>query len=267
MKQIAKKVYQNGYLFIAAVAIIIWLFAYFGVGPKIFQDTNLNLATELIGAVVVFLLVQYLFKIDELDTNQRIEKLLNKLEEKDKKVEAKNFFHPQPNMDEYIREAKKIDVCGVTLTVFINKSIGEFREAVKNGARIRILVIKKSPEVFKAATVRSVSSSIEYYEKRLESSLVDLENLIKYTQSLSNKEKGSFEVRLMNFTPLFGLEIFDTTNGNKALGKAKIEIYPHHISHLKPPIFTIHKDIDPEWYEYFQNQYEELWKRSEKFEP
>lgn len=267
MKKFIKKYLILVYLIIAVIALFAWREAYKIVTPDIWQATWLNLATELIGVVLVFFLVQFLFKIDEFDTNQRIEKLLNKLEEKDKKVEAKNFFHPQPNMDEYIREAKKIDVCGVTLTVFINKSIGEFREAVKNGARIRILVIKKSPEVFKAATVRSVSSSIEYYEKRLESSLVDLENLIKYTQSLSNKEKGSFEVRLMNFTPLFGLEIFDTTNGNKALGKAKIEIYPHHISHLKPPIFTIHKDIDPEWYEYFQNQYEELWKRSEKFEP
>ncbi len=250
-------------MIVAALAIIAFLLAYLRGSDDIWQSTLLNLATELLGVVLVFFLVQYLFRIDELDTNNRINLLLDKLENKEP-AKASEFFHPQPEVDELIRKSKLIKVLGVTLTVFIDKGMGAFRDALKSGADVRIILIDGSEESFKSSANRSENNSTSYYEKKHATTLDNLDYLLKYTESLE-EGKGNLEIRMVNYPPTVGIEVFDIQNGLPDSGSLKVEIYPQHTGWDKPPIFTVDKKNDPEWFQYFNKQFDSIWNRAGKY--
>jgi hypothetical protein len=264
MKQLFKKYLIAIYFIIAALSVITWLIGYYHKEQDVYQSTLINLATELLGAVLVFFLVNFFFQVDEIDTNQRIEKLLNKLEKEDQTL-AQNFFINQPDMEKFILNSKQIDICGVALTVFVDKGLGALRKAIQSGAKIRIMLIEKSDYTYNAAALRSETGKTSYYEKKHASTFDNLDYLHKYTASLTNKEKGSIEVGLLKYPPSFGIEIFQNLDNNPNSGKLKIEIYAHHTGWDKPPIFMLDKISDDEWFKYFVNQFEVMWERSEKY--
>lgn len=261
---ILKKYFILIYVVVLALAIIAFLGAVLSEGNNILHSTLINLATELFGVVLVFFLVQYLFKVDEVDTNERIEKLLNKLEN-ETVVEASNFFHSQPNMDDYILSANTIKIVGVTLTVCIDKGMGVFKQAIKNGASVKIVLIDGSEESLSASALRSETNSTSYYRKKHAATTDNLDYLLKYVDSLEVSNKGKIEIKTISYPSIVGIEVF--VNENTKLGKAKIEIYAQYTGWEKPPIFTVDKYTDKEWFKYFEDQFDEIWTRAKPYEP
>lgn len=259
-----KKYYIAVYTVILTLAIIAFLLAYFRNQENIWQATLLNLATELLGVVLVFFFVQYLFRVDdELNTNERIKKLLTKLENVDKPL-ASDFFHEQPETDNLIRNSQNIKILGVTLTVCIVKGINAFREAIENGASVKILLLKNSPEAFKVAANRSETYSTAYFEKKHATTLDSINSLLKL--AVSSQTKGNMEVRMINFPPNCGIEIFENNRKNSAEDKIKVEIYSHFSTWDTAPIFTVEKEQDKKWYHHFEAQFDKIWERAEKYE-
>lgn len=264
MREIIRKYLIAVYVIIASLAIIAWIFAYHRTQADIWQATWVNISTELLGVVLVFFLVNYIFQLDELDTRQKINELIQKLENKNE-VRSDDFFHNQPDMEPYIRDYKNIDIAGVTLTVFVDRGLGSLRTAIANGANVRILLIEKSPEAYKACAMRSETGSTSYYETKHANTIDNLNYLLKYTANLESPQKGKLEIGFLKYPPTIGIERFDTKRTNTSDGKIKVEIYPQHTGWDKPPIFTVDKVKDSEWYKYFENQFNEMWKRSEKY--
>ncbi len=253
------------YLVVAFVAIIIGIVA-FNQNSETWQSLLLNLSTEFLGVVFVFFLVNIVFLIDDWDLSERVNELVLKLES----PSARDFFKKSPSandLQKHIQNAKKIDLCGVTLTVTLNRNFSNLRQQLYHGADIRIMIIYPNIETLSGAAKRSETGSVDYYRRRLEASLNDIEYLYKnwqeYRQS-SDSETGNLAVGLLPYTPSFGMLGFDSGDSNRVM---IVEMYPHHKGYDSPPNFYLTQEKDGVWYDYFTTQFEEMWERTTSWQP
>jgi hypothetical protein len=250
------------YLVLALVAIILGMFAFSQ--KDIWQSLLVNLSTEILGVVLVFLFVNVAFLIGDWDLSDQVKELIQKL----KNPSAHDFFKKPLSpleLQTYILDAQKIDMCGVTLTATINRNFSDLRQQLLNGADIRIMIC--SAAALQGAAKRSEAGSVSFYQKRLESSLDDIEYFYKILQDYkkANKNKaGNLYVGFLDYTPSFGLIGYQSVNSNRTL---IIEIYPHHTGYDLPPIFFLTPENDRAWFEYFQTQFEEMWKKTTPWHP
>lgn len=256
------------YSIVTALALIFIILAFYRTSD-VWQATFLNLSTELLGVVLVFFVVNFLFLADEWNLSERIEKLLIKMESSER-PSARDFFEHPPRLETYLQTASSIDFCGVTLTSAINKQLSHLRDQLKSGAKIRILIVNPNSLALQMSAARSEDKSdIDYYEKRIAATFNDLEYLYRswedyQRQPLQGLEQGSLAIRLLDYAPSFGLFGF---NGDRANAVLFAEMYPHHSGFGAPPVFHLTPTLDGEWYTYFADQFESMWKAGTEWRP
>jgi hypothetical protein len=177
---------------------------------------------------------------------------------------ALSFFVKLPSIENQIKVANQIDLCGVTLTSTINRQLSNIRERLKQGATVRILVADPESLALKMSDLRSEDPNGEYYRQKLETTLQDLEYLLQYQVRLGTEAKGRFEVRLLQFAPSFGIFSFDT---HRPSGTAIVEMYPHVSGWGAEPCFDLAPKRDGVWYDYFIDQFEQMWKGAKPWQP
>jgi hypothetical protein len=183
---------------------------------------------------------------------------------------ASAFFRKPPDLAPFIQQAIQIDLCGVTLTSTINKQSAMLRKHLENGGRLRVLLIDPESQAIEMTAQRSVSvKDTDYYSRRLESTLVDIAYLIKYTRPAKparakSARSGSISVRLMSYAPSFGMYSFDPRRKN---GIIFVEVYPHKYGFQLSPTFELTPENDKDWYRYFADQFEEMWKEAADWDP
>jgi hypothetical protein len=254
------------YVILASIAIILWILAFYE-KDSFLQSTYLNLSTGFIGVVAVFFFVNLLFLVDDWQLSERVKNLLTRLEEGSS---ARDFFEKPQAIDTYIRSAYQIDLCGVTLTSAINKQLSNIRDRIKDGADVRVLVVNPLSLGLEMSTFRSENTDdFDYYKQKLETTFNDLEYLHKIWQDFKSqygdKSKiGNFSVRLLSYAPSFSIFSF---NANRSNGVLLTEIFPHHAGYGAPPTFSLKPERDGEWYQYYINQFEEMWKAATPWHP
>jgi len=245
---------QKGRYLLAIYSVVVFIAIEIGMlafrqSNSVWQSLLLNLSTELLGAVFVFFLVNVVFLIGEWDLSERVNELVLKLEN----PSARDFFKKTPSaydLQKYIQNAKKIDLCGVTLTVTLNRNLSNLHQRLLDGTDIRIMIIQPNEETLRGAAKRSESGSVDYYRRRLEASLNDIEYLHKNWQEYRKTDEdrvGNLAVGLLPFTPSFGMLNFDSGDDNRV---AIVEMYPHHRGYDSPPNFYLTPEKDGIWYDY-----------------
>lgn len=252
------------YLFVGSLAMIALILG-FQRESDTWQSVFLNIGTELLGAVFTFFFVGYLFSLDELELGDRIEKLVRRLEDADKdKVLASKFLNNAvPDIGNLIRNSTQLDFCGAVLAGTIDKNLSLLKDVLKQGTSIRILIMTKNIEVVKIAAARSEGDDVNYYLKKLEMTFQNVDYLQKYATNTLKLSSNAFQVKLLKYPPSCGMLNFK----NKDSGILQIEMYAHHVGWGEPPIFTLDRKLDVEWYNYFQHQFDAMWERAEKYEP
>lgn len=225
-----------------------------------------NLSTELLGVAIVFFLVDFLFSVDDWNLSEKVQQLLIQL--RNERPDASRFFEPSPQLEAHFATADQIDLCGVTLTSTLNRGFSSIRERLFSGANVRLLIIKPARLPLQMAMSRSENTdSINYFKKRLETTLNDVEYMHK---NLSEKraegraDLGTFQVKLMDYAPSFGIISFDSHRSNATM---YVEIYPHHSGYGNPPKFSLTKHGDSEWHKYYSDQFEYMWSYAEDWSP
>ena len=227
------------------------------------QAFLLNVSTELIGALIVFFFFNLFFFLDDWDLSERVQNLLNRLERE--RPKAGKFFQKMPDIGAQIQEADGIDLCGVSLTSTISRQLTELRNGLAMGKPVRILIVDPRTTAVEMANARSESQDIGYYKKRLDASLSDIAYLWQKREELVEEDKArSLQVRLMPYAPSFGIQIFHQA---RSKGQMNVEIYPHHGGHGMPPVFALEESDDHLWYQYFLNQFEDMWSYAEEWTP
>jgi hypothetical protein len=179
------------------------------------------------------------------------------------------FFEKLPDIDSYVQGASQIDLCGVTLVSTINRQFSNLRECLEQGATIRLLIIDPDSLGPQMAAHRVEPADVDYYRTRLEAVLRDIDYLHKswaeyQMRQSSLSEKGALSARLLPYVPSFGLLSFDANRSN---GIAFVEIYPHGTGHKTQPTFDLTPHRDGMWYEYFVDQFEQMWNSARPWNP
>ena len=102
MKNLRERLLRNAYFALTLVAVILILLVltfkrdFFNADS--WESIALNIATELIGVVAVFLLLNKLLIGDELRLSDRVEEFLNRLDSQDQGPPATRYFLKNPIM-------------------------------------------------------------------------------------------------------------------------------------------------------------------------
>jgi hypothetical protein len=253
------------YLIVAFIAIILGLIA-FNRGTDAWQSLLLNLSTELLGVVFVFFLVNYFFLLGDWDLSERVERLVKRLELRDRPT-ATGFFAPIPSIDSHIEKATRIDLCGVTLSSIMRKQKTNLHGCLWAGCNIRLLIIDPDSPALEEADYRSDLGTVSTYRRALDTTFQDIEHLLRKWDSQRDDTEtsmlGKLSVRLLPYLPPFGIRSFDANQPN---GTLFVEIYPHRTP-SKSPTFELTAQNDGEWYQYFVTQYDRLWENARPWEP
>lgn len=131
-----------GGLVVFSALILIYTFWVFLRSDNPTQDWQaflLNVSTELIGALIVFIFFNLFFFLDDWDLSDRVKRLLNRLEQDH--PSAEKFFQKPPDIEPLIHAAQSIDLCGVSLTSTINRQVTRLRDSFLEGKALRLLII------------------------------------------------------------------------------------------------------------------------------
>ena len=227
---------------------------------KIINDIFLNLGTELLAIAIIFFFINNYFLKDILKQSKKTDKILNIL---DSKPLANDFFLKNKNSTKLYETATKIDICGVVLSSEIDKNIGLLKSKILQGANIRIMIIDPNSEATKMALLRSDNiDNDEYYRKKLEVTFDNINFLLKSISKNITTTVGSLEVKMLQYSPSFGIIKTENNNSKNII----VELYPHHIGYDNPPIFMINGNVDLNYYQYFEAQFNTMWERAKKYE-
>ena len=135
------------YLLVFTISIIFALIGIYIIDPEsIFQSMLIGLATELLGVVLIFFLVDRLFAIEDVQYMERIEKLLERIASKhsDKGLAdrfLKSEFTPEVFHDQLSKSTEAF-FWGVTLTRSIPILEHAIEQGLKNNSHIKFLLIE-----------------------------------------------------------------------------------------------------------------------------
>ncbi|MCA9932981.1 MAG: hypothetical protein H6662_17425 [Ardenticatenaceae bacterium] len=265
MKYLKQKYHLLLYLVLGSVGLVLILaFSEVTSNAEARKSIFSSFGTELLAVTFVFLFVEVVFAIRNWDLSENIQDLITRLKHGSS---ANDFFQKQPDLDRGFHSAKKIDLCGVTLTTTLSKRLSTLQARLFEGADIRILIISPLNQTLWMATKRSErTKDIVYYKRHLDSSLRDLNHLWenwKLYQKTAHPNKGSLYIRFLPYAPSFGMIGFNVGDN---LGNLWIELYPHHGGYDTPPYFLLTPEKDEEWYGYFRNQYNAMWNSATEWE-
>lgn len=255
------------YLLVAGIAVIL---ALIGINylDGTWRSISLGLATELLGVVLIFFLVNRFFLLEDWNASERIEKLISVLRSA-QRPSAAVFFEKPPSIEPHVQRASRIDMCGVTLTSTLSRQLSNLRESLRRGARIRVLVASTESDslALQMSALRSETHDVGPHRRRLESTFDDIKYLHRHSLSLHESDAtrgGSLAVRLLSYAPSFGILGFDA---DRSSGTLFVEIYPHHAGFGTSPLFSLTPQEDGEWFAYFAEQFEAMWQAATPWEP
>jgi len=182
---------------------------------------------------------------------------------------AMAFFRPMRDFDIRLKNATQIDLCGVSLTNTINTHFSTLRTRLEEGANLRILIIDPESHAVEMTSERSTNpKDTLYYRHRLESTFRDLTYLFKFADDMKHKKKkskvGNLSIRILSYAPSFGITSLDA---RKDSGIVHVEVFPHKFGFKTPPMFVLTPENDKDWYVYFIEQYEQMWKTAKPWDP
>ena len=183
---------------------------------------------------------------------------------------AKAFFRPMHDFEIRLKNATKIDLCGVSLTSTVSTHFATLRSRIEAGAELRILVIDPKSSAIKMTSERSTNpKDTLYYRRRLDSTFSDLSYLHKFADDMKEKGRkgsrtGSLSVKLLSYAPSFS--VVSLVSADKE-GLVQVEIFPHKFGFKARPVFTLSLDNDGEWYTYFVEQFEQMWNAATPWDP
>ena len=167
------------------------------------------------------------------------------------------FLEKYPDsFDDDIKKAKEVWIVGVTLNRTINSYYTLFRAKLRNGDKIRVLLVKPESAVSTMATKRDRREIfLGYYDQTIKASLEQF-------CALAKEPNADIQIRVSNVTYSFGYFAMDPSSSNGAI---YMEHYGYKVEEGDVPKLVLRPD-DGKWYEIFRKELFTLWADSENWE-
>lgn len=183
-----------------------------------------------------------------------------RLEDIYRKEDTPNSVHfamqREPAFVSDLAAAKEIWMTGITLRGTTTGNFHDFKRKAEQKGKFRVLIIDVNKiDMGKVLRQFSRGGSEEQF-------LADFKQTLNQYQEISRSagHPGNIQLRLIDFVPPFRLYIFPKVEGD---GVLYVEIYSYRAPLGSVPKFRISKQKNPEWYGYFVNQFEAMWKDAE----
>jgi hypothetical protein len=237
------------YSIVASLAVILVLI---GINylKEPFQALAINLATNLLGVVLLFFLVDRLFALEEWGLAERVENAVNQLEQQTRFLQKET-----KSLKEWIINSTDISILGYSLVAVLRSDFVSFVERINAGAKLRLLIVDPKSN---AGQVILEHSRVKDFPNDV---FASLQHAKRIHEQIGPKDKGSIEVRLTTWLPSYGITIMD---GKNEKGVLKVVVYPpYSSSSFGDRIqFIIKRRDDPHWFKVFVNQFESMWSRA-----
>jgi len=195
----------------------------------------------------ITLAVLALMVFGSLNTRESVEELTHKFEQT---TSADSYFWQEKvSAEPFLRQAKHIGFVGASLSRTLRDYSNTLEKRLLDGAAVRVILMDPASTAPDQAVLRSKGiKNRQFYVDSLRPSLERIGALVNRSETV--------ELGLLPYKPAFGMIVIDPDEPN---GIIIVEMYPHHTDSFAPT-FELRPNRDPNWYNFFRQQYEELWK-------
>lgn len=254
-----ERILRIAYLVLGLVAVILILIVLALKGSLFEADTweavALNVATELIGVVIVFVLLNKLLIGDEIRLSDRIQELVAKLDAQSKHPPATSYILKNPSMKSYFDSAQAVDMMGVALTTTAGEHYSAIQAGLRQGKTYRVILADPNGTGIETAAARSPIFSSKDFQVKIETTVKTLQELNQ--EAITSGSSGKVEVRKLKFAIPFGMKAFDTKGET---GRIFIEVFPYQTA--PEPFLEFVRGRDSEWYDFYVEQFRRIWDAS-----
>jgi len=200
--------------------------------------------------LLILALLATSFLIDRFRVIKNIERKIDKINGGGS--DAQSFFIDHlPCLNKRIKDAKSISISGITLARTSSTFFDTFDKAIKSGVDIRLQLVNPENKALDVITQRFQKHQNVANLKRESYHALD-----NFSPLVANKEtKGNLTLKLVNIAPPYGIWIIDENTSNAEIW---VELYSFRDS--PEPTFHLLPSRDGKWFDYFQNQFELMWK-------
>ncbi|MES4889076.1 hypothetical protein [Streptomyces sp. NPDC096012] len=166
---------------------------------------------------------------------------------------ADRFFSEVDDRDEIremISSSREVWLHGWTLGIHLVSYTDEIRRAVTKGLHIKILVIEPHSSAMAIAASEAENHSADELSSNLEANLRSLAAPIQETIA------GKLEIKTLSYVPH---NTVITSDPSAKLGKIVMRISTFRADHWQRPTFTVTRQNDPGWYDFFKTQLDRKW--------
>jgi hypothetical protein len=224
------------------------------------HNTLLDIGANTIVVGILFFLGRILLVDPQQEVDERLEKIELHLNKDSKAMfltrAEMNLREP---MDAFIRQSSDLFLCGISLIATVQGYRGLLREKVKQGARLRFLVLDpESPDVVGISDMWHRPQ--DHLANDIRGTLADLAVLRGIAESAKT---GSVAVRLLTSQPTFS---FALRNVGKPDSVLRAELRGGGMEVMTRPGWEL-RPLDSPWYERLVGACERLWNSSKPWHP
>jgi len=235
------------YILLGSVSVILFLLGVF-VFKGLLSSVLIDLSTEFLGAVIIFIFINRLLLAREYDASFLLEQAIKRL---DKATHFLKSPEQNPPFDELISNARKIYLLGNSFVRLLRTYEANLIKRIDAGAEVRIIFLDPRGEACKllaASSGRDVRQAI----------MGSINIAFDLRQHSLDSKRGKVEIRLIDWTPSCGMYLIDPDAAN---GYIRVTVYPPDVrSPLSNRVhFILSRDADKRWYEQYYSQYRSLW--------
>lgn len=158
-----------------------------------------------------------------------------------------------------IHDSKAVFMNGIILFRMLSVFQLEFRHMLSIGGELRVLISHPDGTAMHMSALRSESRMP--LETQIKRAYDTLEILSLWKVVLP---EAKIEVRLLDYLPPYGLTIIYPSE--QAAGfRCLVRLYPFRSSTSVAPAFSLSSDKTPEWFAFFSDQFEKMWRAGENY--
>lgn len=177
------------------------------------------------------------------------------------KASIEDYLHNRPELGPFadrVKNARKLWIYGASATNILEGSnLDAIRRSILADAKGELRVIIQNPDAADAVRLlkRQLDESVDYHHQDLPVEIA--KTLSKFQTIRSWNIPGTFEGRLLDYSPGFSLAIFDP---DRPSGTVVLEVYGWHLQSTSERMsIEISQAASPRWFRYWVEQYEFMW--------
>lgn len=225
------------------------------------QSILINLATDFFGVFVLFIIINLVFdlkgeseRIVE-ENNKLLASIKTSIEIGSNSLVPRNELGRKFKIAKSINNSKEILLLGYTHSGLLRTFRRELIDAINSGVKIKLIILDLNEDDL----IRKFSSNYKRIKDIYE---VGISTIKDIWQQTGKKGRANFEVRLTDWIPSCELIICYSKTSNPNIARIRIHPISFRSGEIYPSrILVINSHDNKDDFDYFVNQFQDLWEQ------